>query len=60
MKIVNQRKNINGKIYNLVSIPLNKNKSSANKRAERYRNRGFKARVIKIEAGRYAVYTRRN
>ena len=58
-KKANLRIYINNKRYGLVSIPLHKTKKSANERAERYRKKGFNARVIKIDVGRYAVYSRR-
>jgi len=45
MKKANQYEYIDGKRYGLVSIPLHKTKSSAR-------------RVMKIDAGKYAVYSR--
>ena len=59
MKKANQYEYIDGKRWGLVSIPLHKTKSSASLRADRYRKKGFNARVLKIDAGKYAVYSRR-
>ena len=59
MRKVSQIEIFEGKRFGLVSIPLHKTKTSANERAERYRKKGFNARVVKIEPGRYAVYSRR-
>jgi hypothetical protein len=60
MKIkANQYEYIDGKRYGLASIPLHKTKTSATQRADRYRKAGFNARIIKIDAGKYAVYTRK-
>jgi len=55
----NQYEYIDGKRWGLVSIPLHKTKTSAGQRADRYRKSGFNARVLKIDAGKYAVYTRK-
>jgi hypothetical protein len=53
-----QRKTFDGKIFGLVSIPLHKTKKSSEERAERYRAKGFNARVTKYPKG-YAVYVAR-
>ena len=58
-KKANQQEYINGERWGLVSIPLHKTRSSANARADRHRKAGWNARVLKIDTGRYAVYTRR-
>lgn len=58
MKKANMVEYFNGKRYGIVSIPLHKTKLAANQRATRYRAAGRLARVLKIDKGKYAVYSR--